>query len=433
MQGIESPRRQVSARQLAWLRTQSDEWQADGLVDGATRAAILDRYSAESAERRGMVALVLLAAGMFSVGLLLLVGYNWAQIPRAAKLTLVIGAVAAAFASSAFAYARQRRGAAETLAFFGVLLLGNGIWLVAQILHMQGRASDAFLWWGLGALACTTLVRSRWAGALAGAILFAWVASDIDYSRGPGLEFLVIWPLAIAVAYSVRSSLMVRIVAPSAAVAVFLSRIDNSHSAFWLGAIALVGAALYGTGRWHEPDSRMRHAWQASGLLVLLLVSIPLMVTDIHKDIRPRDADVALALIALAAAAAAVLSSWRPRRTPADAAVLAVTVGASAWSLARWSGWFGESAGIAMAGTVLFSVLTLVLAVALIRTALVSNRVADLAAGVLFALVFLIVRWTSVIQNLLWSGLLLVTAGAGLLLVARLWRQRQRVAAGRMS
>ena len=46
-----------------------------------------------------------------------------------------------------------------------------------------------------------------------------------------------------------------------------------------------------------------------------------------------------------------------------------------------------------------------------------------------------IVRWTSVIENMLWSGLMLLAAGGGLLLIARLWRHRDRTfaIAGRLS
>jgi len=51
---------------------------------------------------------------------------------------------------------------------------------------------------------------------------------------------------------------------------------------------------------------------------------------------------------------------------------------------------------------------------------------------VVFGLAFLIVRWTSVLENLLWSGLLLLIAGGGLLYIARLWLHRDRTAlAGR--
>lgn len=435
MDVIDSPRRQISSRQLAWLDRESQHWQDAGAIDPAARGLILDRYTAESDERRGMIALILVAVGMCSVGLLLLIGYNWDQIPRAAKLALVIGAVAAAFGASAIAYAKARLMAAETLAFFGTLLFGNAIWLVAQVLHIQGRYPDAFVWWGLGALASAWLVRSKWIGVEAAVLVLVWVALEGEFSARPAFAFLLVWPLAIAVAYSLGSSLMIRVAAPVAALWVFLGGVDGSHSALWLGGLALTGCALYGAGRWHKADSPMRHAWEASGLIVLLLVFIPLMITSIHKDMVRGNAEPVAIAIAGIAALAAWAASVRPARAASDNAVLAVSAATAVWAIASWLGVFGSGALFAMSATVLFSLLALVMCVSLIRTALGTGRIADLAAGVLFALVFLIVRWTSVIENLLWSGLLLFSAGAGLLVLARLWRTRARAAgaAGRVS
>lgn len=433
MDVIDSPRRRISSRQLTWLEQESQRWQDAGAIDPAARRLILDRYTAESDERRGMLALILVAVGMCSVGLLLLIGYNWDQIPRAAKLALVIGAVAVAFGASALAYAKERLTAAETLAFLGTLLFGNAIWLVAQVLHIQGRYPDAFLWWALGVLACAWLVRSKWIGAEAAALVLVWVGAEGEFfAGGPPNTFLLLFPLAVAVAYALESPLMIRIVGPTAALWVFLGGMDVSHSAFWLGGVALTGCALYAAGRWHRDESLMRRAWEASGLLVLLLVLIPLMVTSIHKEMASRNADVAIMSIAIAAALAAGAAAIRPSRAPADDVVLATAAAVTVWAFASWSGALGAGAGFAMSATVLFSIVALVLAVGLIRTALTSGRIADLGAGVMFALVFLIVRWTSVIENLLWSGLLLLSAGAGLLVVARLWRGRTRVA-GRVS
>lgn len=433
MQVIDSPRRHVSARQLAWLDQESRQWQETALIDSAARTAILDRYTAASDERRGMVALILVAVGMCSVGLLLLIGYNWDQIPRAAKLILVIGGVAAAFVASAIAYAREKLTVAETLAFFGALLFGNAIWLVAQVLHIQGRYPDAFLWWGIGVLACAWLVRSEWIGALGAALAIVWVAAEGDFTAHPSIAFLLLWPLTIAVAYSLQSSLMIRVGAPAAALWIFFGGTDNSHTALWLGGIALTACALYGMGRWHGADSRMRRAWEASGLIVLMLVFIPLMVSDIHKTMTPGGATWLLATIAVVAALTAGAASMRSSRAPADDAVLATAAAVAVWALASWSGLFGSTLGFALSATVLFSVLALVMAVSLIRTALATSRETDLAAGVLFAVIFLVVRWTSVIENLLWSGLLLLAAGAGLLVIARLWRGRTRVTTGRVS
>lgn len=433
MQVLDSPRRHVSSRQLAWLEQESRQWQDTSLIDSAVRTAILDRYTAASDERRGMVALILVAVGMCSVGLLLLIGYNWDQIPRAARLTIVIGAVAAAFAASAVAYARERLTVAETLAFFGALLFGNAIWLVAQVLHIEGHYPDAFLWWGIGVLACAWLVRSQWVGTLGAALVLVWVAAEGDFTAGPSLAFVVLWPLAIGVAYSIRSSLMIRVAAPAAAFWMFFGGTDHSHSALWLGGIALAGCALYGTGRWHDPDSRMRRAWETSGLIVLMLVLIPLMISQFHKDIAPGGATWLLATIALVAGLAAGAAAVRPSRTPADDGVLATSAVVTVWTLVSWSGLFGSTPGFALSATVLFSVLTLGLALSLIRTALRTSRETDLAAGVVFAVIFLVVRWTSVIENLLWSGLLLLAAGVGLLVIARMWRGRTRTAVGRVS
>jgi hypothetical protein len=268
---------------------------------------------------------------------------------------------------------------------------------------------------------------------LAAGVLFVWVGAEGELSRAPGLTFLVVWPLVIAVAYSLKSSLMLRVTAPAAGFWVFFGGINVSHTAFWLGGVALIGCALYGAGRWQQAESRMRPAWEASGLLVLLLVLIPLMSTVIHKEMVPHRADLSSVAIAVAAALAAASASLRQARTPADDTVLATAAAVTVWMFASWSGVFGAGGGFAMSATVLFSIVALMLAVGLIRTALTSGEIVDLAAGVLFALVFLIVRWVSVIENLLWSGLLLLSAGAGLLVLARLWRGRTRMATGRLS
>ena len=104
---------------------------------------------------------MLLGALMFGIGVLLLIGYNWARLPVNGKIAIILTSVALAFGASAVAFARRHRMAGETLAFIGVLLYGNAIWLIAQVLHIRGSFPDAFMWWAIGALVCAWLVRSR--------------------------------------------------------------------------------------------------------------------------------------------------------------------------------------------------------------------------------------------------------------------------------
>jgi hypothetical protein len=96
------------------------------------------------------------------------------------------------------------------------------------------------------------------------------------------------------------------------------------------------------------------------------------------------------------------------------------------WALVAGSGLLSDTWWLKTVSTIAFSTTALVLCVALIRSAFRSNRTSDLAFGVLFGLAFLIMRWTSMIENLLWSGLVLLVAGGGLLLIARQWLRRDR-------
>jgi hypothetical protein len=76
--------------------------------------------------------------------------------------------------------------------------------------------------------------------------------------------------------------------------------------------------------------------------------------------------------------------------------------------------------------TVGFSLLALALCVSLIHKALTHDAAGDLTFGVFFGLAFLLVRWASLIDSMLWSGVVLLVASAGLFAIARLWRDRTR-------
>jgi len=154
-----SPRRTTRGH-LAWITEESARWVSDGLIDEPTRARLLDGYRTDSSERRGVMALALVAVLMCGIGLLLLIGYNWARIPAAVKVTAVFAAVAATFTASGIAYARQRPTVGELLAFAATFIFGNGIWLIADVLHIQGHFPDAFFWFAAGATAVAVSVAS---------------------------------------------------------------------------------------------------------------------------------------------------------------------------------------------------------------------------------------------------------------------------------
>ena len=425
----------ISRARFDWLSRESQRWREAGFIDDTRQAHLLACYEPDATHARGMTALVVLAALMVGIGVLLLIGYNWDRLGPWTKVAITMSGVAALFAGSAAAYARRHNLAAETLALIGTFAFSNSIWLIAQVLHIQGHFPDAFMWSAIGSLAVAIVMRSRWIGFEAAIFAVAWVpAAGIAPPHTSPLAFLAVAPAALAIAYSLRSPNMLRVAAFACALWIVVidpERLFDKTQVVFFAAVPLAACAFCAIGAWHRADLSMRRAWQTTGLTVLLVSFLVLLVSDFHEAVRGGEwRTPAMAAGVVAAAASATLLRTRSRDI-AGLAVVTAAIVLVVWTALLLSGMRQPQ----HVWVTVFSALTLFLSVALIRTALRTDDAAALTFGTLFGLEFLIVRWTSVIENMLWSGLMLLAAGAGLLLIARLWRQRDRAfaIAGRLS
>jgi len=120
--------------------------------------------------------------------------------------TIILGATAIAFAASASAYARGRETLGELLAFAGTLFFGNGIWLLARAVHLDGHYPDAALWWAIGALLTAHLIKSRLIAVEAGIVAMAWVGLETGLFRRPAHVFLGLGAGLLWLAYRTRSA-----------------------------------------------------------------------------------------------------------------------------------------------------------------------------------------------------------------------------------
>lgn len=420
----------IPRAKLAWLESESAQWVDAGLLEPASRSRILSRYAAESTEHRSMLALTILGALMFAIGVLLLIAYNWSAIPAAGKVGLLMGSVAAAFAGSSAAAARRRATAADILALVGVLLFGNAIWLIAQVLHIEGDFPNGFLAWAAGAVATAALVRSRMLGIAGAALVTIWIAAAAIEWAGSGdlpfVPFVLLWPTAVALAYHCGSPTMIRILAVGGAL--WMAFWPASHTAsVGVGSAAIAACAFYAYGFWHRTAEAIGRAWQSAGCSILLVTFVPLLVADFHDDAPSAIAWSAIvpAVVLAAGVLASAVRARRDRAQLADGAITGTATVIALWLILLARGWGGADSwerGV----TVGFSMLSLVLAVALLRKALRTDRVSDLMFGVAFALAFLLVRWASLIDSMLWSGIMLLAASAGFFVIARLWRHRPR-------
>lgn len=435
--------RSIPAAKLRWLRDESASWETQRILSPDARQRLLASYQAASPHAHGMLALLLLAALMTGIGVLLLIGYNWDRISSAAKIAILAGSVGFSFGASAFAAARGRQAVAHTLAVLGTLLFGNAIWLIAQVLHMPIEFSDGFLWWSAGTLVCAWLLGSVPIGVEAAVLILCWTfVAGADNAPERLLTFALIAPAAVALAYRLRSAPL--LLAMLLAVVVWVATLPSIElvqtfggSVVAVGVLAAVGALFHALGSLGR-DGRLPRVWRTTGLMVLLVCATVLMIRDVQEYAFYRTISAtelfpiltlqrrALLPAAIAAAATIAVTGLRLRWTTNAAAIAVWSVAPVLWIAAATA---TRTDGLHPAAATLgFSALTLALSVALIRSAARLDRTSDLVFGVLFGLSFVLVRWLSLIDSMLWSGLLLIATAAGLFMVARLWQQRARTA-----
>jgi len=167
---------------------------------------------------------------------------------------IILGATALAFIASAIAFARGRDAAGGLLAFIGTLFYGNGIWLLARAVHLDGHYPDAALLWATGALLTAHLIKSRLIAIEAGIVAMAWVGLETGLFRRPAHVFLGLGAGLVWLAYRTRSAAVLKIAVVSiaawiAATSVFVfsttGLLPGAGLVFAAATIALIVSLLF--------------------------------------------------------------------------------------------------------------------------------------------------------------------------------------------
>lgn len=195
-----------------WLDGEIAAWEAEGLVTPEQADALRERYRgpawsaggpADAAPQGRLVGtLAVLGAILVGAGVILFFAANWAKIPKAVRVAAIVGAMTASYLGG-FEFIRRRNypRAGQGLILLGTILFGSGIWLIAQIFHLESHYPNGFLYWSLGALATSFAAASAPVAILAGLLLGAWtIAEQAGFERMnllyPALALLAGLPLA---------------------------------------------------------------------------------------------------------------------------------------------------------------------------------------------------------------------------------------------
>jgi len=242
-----------------WIRgllKELEAWIAEGLVTRDQADRIRARYERQpEGPGWGMLVFSGLGAVIIGLGVILMIAYNWEAIPRLVKLFLLFAAVAGAHGAGLHLFFRKPRLRAlgEALTVLGTMLFGAGIWLVAQIYHLDEHFPNGIILWGLGALSLAWILPSVAQGVLAAVLLSIWCGTetfgfDSSMHVAPGLILAGVGVLAWRMKSRVLLSVALPAMILSLGFVVFGGHGGRGSEAVTFGTLLHLGVALVGAG-----------------------------------------------------------------------------------------------------------------------------------------------------------------------------------------
>ena len=453
--------REINVSQRNWLVGELSVWRLQGLIDAAQEQAVLGLYPTpeQLGDRTQTLALKVLgslAAVLMGLAVLLLVAANWELIPAAGKIALILAGLIGVHALGLYLrFVQGHPMAADMAALLGCFLYGAGIWLIAQIFHLTANDGAAWWWWALGTLPFALVSESLALHAMVAALLAAWVGVEVIGFNNLGAWRIGRWPwlpnllpsllllIAPGLAWAYRrrdprTLTLYVVVLAWWAVLLPLAWNQFSFTAEFVGAVA---AALLLAAGLHRAGSPMRTPYFGFGAGLLAGALIPLSFYDWHNNpdegLAVPVALLATVMLCLGSLAVALAVSRYRAASAADPIK-------TAWQSLEQN-WLPFGIMALMAGMIWYRLMLsqtlgrwplaivanlamVALAFWLIRLGLSQDRGWPFTAGVLYFLLWTVLRYIDLFGNfggMLGAAGLFFLCGVALFLVAQYWRNRR--------
>lgn len=464
--------RAISDHQRRWLNDELSHWLSLGLIAPEQDLAIRACYETpeQSGQRKRLVAsfaLASLAAVLVGLGVLLLVSYNWQMVvagweslPRAIKLVAILAAIAAVQGTAIHLRRNTAyRRTADVLFLLGSLLYGGGIWLVAQVFHVNAHWPDGLWWWALGVLPLALLLDTVALHAVVAGLLAVWVGGEIfGFGRfwwgfipdgcyslpllaAPGL----VW------SYRKGSTWAASLYVALLTWWVFLQGIAWGWELGLVFFIAMAGPMLLIVAENHRPGNPMSVPYRVLGTLLAGGGLVALSFVDFHRELlRPyhspysyREPPELMLVVVALAGLLAVTFAFSALLKPAARSgahplgrlvelgrqqVVPLAIAAAVVVMALLDGAAVGDAEVLSA--VIANVAMVALAIWLIRTGLRDERAQAFGAGVLYLLLWAVIRYVDLLGShlgMLGGAVMFIACGLGLFALATLWRKRKEI------
>ena len=250
------------------LATEISTWVERELVTADQARAIgalygID-YDADRSRSTGYRVLVVLGFLFIGLALITLIGANWEEIPRAARMAGLVALTAGTHALALRSHLPGRTAMGTGLFFLGNLFYGASIILVAQIYHLGEHMPDGVFWWALGTLPFGVLLRNPWLTLQTGLLALIWLHLEHTTGLLNAAAFLSLaFPVFLAAEFYVLTRARANVPLFLTFVASLFLWVQNSlatmwwdgdHHFEWSEENVFVGAALfllaYAAGCW---------------------------------------------------------------------------------------------------------------------------------------------------------------------------------------
>lgn len=460
------PGRILTETQRKWLLSELAHWRDSTIISPEQSDRILNLYESPSdiSARKGARAIFTLlgiAAFLVALAVLLLIGYNWEELSRFVKLFVILLTIAAVH-SGAFAlrYYRQSRLGSELLFFLGCLLYGAGIWLVAQVFHINSHYPDGIFWWALGTLPFALLLDTILPHLLLIGLLATWAGVEVFNFRH--IEFLLfdgairipngaymLLPMALSGiiwAYRKGSSAAIGLYVPLLAwwsfLLLFAWHRDWSWNALFFSG--LIGALFCALALLHSPGSRFASPYFSWGTLMITFVFMFLSFQDFNETMLKHPGDFGSVLSSLIVSVLTLLivtygvffrfKRTKEPQTPASFSPwVAFLPSVTLAFLAVWNSQMGVAMDFKIAAavsTVIANIAMVVIAFWVMQRGLKLDHGRAFASGVFLFLAWAIMRYLDLFGDfggMLGASVMFFLCGGSLFAVAMYWKRRKEI------
>lgn len=178
-----------------------ERWQANGWLTEHGRAQIAADVVKGGNELGLASALGIIASVLFGFAAISFVAAHWQDIPRLARLLLLVASVWTGYGAAGVFNGRGHPAFADAAVLFAVAMFGASIMLISQMYNINGNPPDGLLLWWVGALFAGVVLRSNPSLAFAMVLVCTWSLFEMLERDGVHWPFLIGWALCTAAFY----------------------------------------------------------------------------------------------------------------------------------------------------------------------------------------------------------------------------------------